>query len=164
MDDKDRVRCIFQKLYVKKISKGNNIIQYYTIIISACLTLFVLFSNFMLIHGFWKTSRRPFLITTKLFIYLSCIDISTILTTSTYSNLSLFARNLPCNLMRILICLDVTPVCLGAFTFCTISILRLMSLKKPFLLIKSHVVYNLSRRNANWNMYWRVHVLLAQCR
>ena len=94
------------------------------------LTVFVLTSNLLLIYGFYKTSR-PFSIITKLFIYLSLVDITLhfmlVFTTSVlYIN-----ERLSCLFIYIVSSFTQLTYFLGVGIFATISFLRYWSIKKP---------------------------------
>ena len=106
----------------------------------AATLIFVLTTNLMLIYGFYKTSR-PFTIITKLFIYLSVVDIIyTIIAIKVY----IFSRTefvnhklFPALAMALLISIFV----LEMLIFWTISSLRFLSIYKPMYRVKSAKVY-----------------------
>ena len=91
---------------------------------------FVLTSNLMLIYGFYKTSR-PFTIVTKLFIYLSMVDIAYILLRTFYMAQGFLNLKLPCLMVYIVIVFMEFTYTTGIVTFATISFLRYWSIKKP---------------------------------
>ena len=96
------------------------------------VTMFISTSNFMLIYGFYKTSRT-FTINTKLFIYLSVIDIAYISFTTLYT----FADLVECWLISILDFVMELAYFLGITVFATISLLRYRSIQRPLHSINS---------------------------
>ena len=96
--------------------------------------------NLMLIFAFYKTSR-PFSVTAKLFIYLSIIDLIGV--TSFITNLLLvtFNEQMTCALFLSIFSFSQFVMFTGTYLFCTISVLRLISLRKPFLYIRMRYVY-----------------------
>ena len=101
------------------------------------VTMFISTSNFMLIYGFYKTSR-PFTIITKLFIYLSVVDIVYILFTTVYA----FLDSPECWLISIFYVLTELPYFLGITVFAIISLLRYRSIRKPLHSINSiHLIF-----------------------
>ena len=95
------------------------------------LTIFVLTTNLMLIYGFYKTSR-PFTIITKLFIYLSMVDITHNLMTIFYLSLSFIElNNLPCLVIYLLVATMEFTYYLGYAIFATVTFLRYWSITNP---------------------------------
>ena len=78
------------------------------------LTVFVLTTNLMLIYGFYKTSR-PFTIITKLFIYLSMVDIVMNFMMTFYTSLSIFDIEISCPYVYIVAFYD--KICIPTWTF-----------------------------------------------
>ena len=91
---------------------------------------FVLISNFMLIYGFYKTSR-PFTIITKLFIYLSISEEMFIL--SMLFNMVVSEINGVVTRLHYIIFFATLYLTLiiSLFTFWIISFLRFLSIYKP---------------------------------
>ena len=88
------------------------------------LSVFVLTSNLMLIYGFYKTSR-PFTIITKLFIYLSMVDIAYhLLYITNMALLELLGLLLSCWVIYLYSFLLQFVNILGLSIFATISFLR----------------------------------------
>ena len=106
------------------------------------LLIFVLTSNFMLIYGFYKTSR-PFTIITKLFIYLSLVDIAYISFVTLSTTLSFLDSVIPCWFIYLISVIIQFMYFQGLSTFATISLLRYQSIKKPLNSINeaSHVIF-----------------------
>ena len=100
------------------------------------LMAFVVTSNLMLIYGFYKTSRT-FTIITKLFIYLSLVDIAFNLLTTLYAVQSILDSNIPCLTIHITFVLMEFTYLLGIAIFATISFLRYWSIKKPLHVIEA---------------------------
>ena len=94
------------------------------------LMLSILTSNLMLIYGFYKTSR-PFSIITKLFIFLSLVDIAMIVSRTFYTIQGFFNFRIPCIVVHILVVLMEFTYIYGLGIFATISFLRYWSIKKP---------------------------------
>ena len=95
------------------------------------LSVFVLTSNLMLIYGFYKTSR-PSTIITKLFIYLSMVDIAYhLLYITNMALLELLGLLLSCWVIYLYSFLLQFVNILGLSIFATISFLRHWSIKKP---------------------------------
>ena len=107
------------------------------------LIIFILTTNLMLIYGFYKTSR-PFTITTKLFIYLSMVDIAMILLRAFYTFQSILNFEMPCLVVQVLIMSMEFSYIYGLTIFATISFLRYWSIKNPLQSISvSHIVFAL---------------------
>ena len=102
---------------------------------------FINISNFLLIHGLWKT-KKHFTTTTKLFIFLSCSDLVTGVIT--------------CPMQILMITLGVRSTCLqvgiqaffnaftpllSMFTLLTISSLRYNSMQSPLKRMKESQVF-----------------------
>ena len=118
-----------QQQSAKEISK--------TIITPYCLLiLFMLTTNLMLIYGFYKTSR-PFTITTKLFIYLSVVDIAMTLFKTFYAMQGFLNFKVPCLVVLLVVVLMEFTYIYGLCIFATISFLRYHSIKKPLQSINS---------------------------
>ena len=100
------------------------------------LMAFVVTFNLMLIYGFYKTSRT-FTIITKLFIYLSLVDIAFNLLTTLYAVQSILDSNIPCLTIHITFVLMEFTYLLGIAIFATISFLRYWSIKKPLHVIEA---------------------------
>ena len=100
------------------------------------LMAFVTTSNLMLIYGFYKTSR-PFTIITKLFIYLSLVDIVMITSKTSYAVYLFLDSNIPCLTIQITVVLMEFTYLLGIAIFATISFLRYWSIKKPLNVIET---------------------------
>ena len=94
------------------------------------LTVFVITTNLMLIYGFYKTSR-PFTIITKLFIYLSLVDIIVSLIVIIYITLTFLNYPLACLMVFVIIFLLQLIYFLDISIFMTISFLRYRSIRKP---------------------------------
>ena len=95
------------------------------------LSVFVLTSNLMMIYGFYKTSR-PFTNITKLFIYLSLVDIACTMLFVTYTALlELIISLLAYWVIYFYSFLLQFFYILGLSIFATISFLRYWSIKKP---------------------------------
>ena len=94
------------------------------------LMSFVITSNLMLIYGFYKTSR-PFTIITKLFIYLSLVDVATTAFRMFYTFEIFLNLNMPCLIIYFTVVLTEFTFLLGIAIFVTISFLRYWSIKKP---------------------------------
>ena len=84
---------------------------------------FVLISNFMLIYGFYKTSR-PFTTITKLFIYLSVVDIAMTLFKTFYAMQGFLNFKIPCLVVLLVYVLMEFTYIYGLCIFATISFLR----------------------------------------
>ena len=93
------------------------------------LLIFVLTSNFMLIYGFYKTSR-PFTIITKLFIYLSLVDITSNLVLISYISSTLLDLLTCLAVFFIFACIQFVYL-LCILIFATISFMRYWSIKRP---------------------------------
>ena len=91
----------------------------------------------MLIYGFYKTSR-PFTIITKLFIYLSLMDIALVSLTGFYTSLSIFDMDISCSSVYIMASLIRFVFYLALAIFATISFLRYWSIKKPLHSIEAN--------------------------
>lgn len=104
------------------------------------LTVFVLTSNLLLIYGFYKKSR-PFTIITKLFIYLSLIDIVYILFTTLYTFLAFSDSLLSCWIIYLFSAIIQFTYFLGISTFATISFLRYWSIKRPLYSINAGQIF-----------------------
>ena len=102
----------------------------YFLIPYSVIYLFILISNLMLIYGFHKTSR-PFTIVTKLFTYLSMIDIILGSTTLFYCVQSFLNIDLPCFVDLAVLAIMQFSNFLEIFIFGTISFLRYWSIRKP---------------------------------
>ena len=92
--------------------------------------LFILISNLVLIYGFHKTSR-PFTIVTKLFIYLSIMEIIFGSTTFFYCVQSFLNIDFPCFVELALLDIMQFFYFIEIFIFGTISFLRYWSIRKP---------------------------------
>ena len=92
--------------------------------------LFIIISNLMLIYGFHKASR-PFTIVTKLFIYLSIVDIVLGSTIFSYCFQLFFNIDFPCFVKLAHILMMQFSYFLGICIFGTISFLRYWSIRKP---------------------------------
>ena len=101
---------------------------------------FVLISNFMLIYGFYKTSR-PFTIITKLFIHLSISEEMFIL--SMLFNMVVSEINGAVTRLHYIISFATLYLTLiiSLFTFWIISFLRFLSIYKPMYRIKTRTIY-----------------------
>ena len=129
------LQCIFNP---RNYTLGNHLEQsklvekdFVRLFISHISTIvFVLTTNLMLIYGFYKTSR-PFTIITKLFIYLSMVDIAYILLRTFYMAQGFLNLKLPCLMVYIVIVFMEFTYTTGIVTFATISFLRYWSIKKP---------------------------------
>ena len=104
------------------------------------ILVFVLTTNLMLIYGFYKTSR-PFTIITKLFIYLSVIDIAMILFRTFYAFQAFLGLQIPCLMAHIIILLMEFTYMYGVSIFATISFLRYWSIKKPLYSIDAKHIH-----------------------
>ena len=100
------------------------------------LMAFVLTSNLMMINDFYKTSR-PLTIITKLFIYLSLVDIATTAFRTFYTFQLFLDLNIPCLIIYITIVLMEFTYLLGNAIFATISFLRYWSIKKPLYAVEA---------------------------
>ena len=100
------------------------------------VTMFISTSNFMLIYGFYKTSR-PFTIITKLFIYLSIVDTLFIMFTTLYIFI-IFLDSLECWVIYLVAFTSQFLYFLDISIFATISFLRCLSIKKPLHSINSN--------------------------
>jgi len=107
--------------------------QYQLIIITNFV--FVETSNVLLLLALCKCKKKLNL-TDKLFIYLTCIDVISMLSFSVLNLLNL--TNVPV-VMTLTIVTTITQT-LDMITFCTISFLRYWSLKRPFLRINTRTV------------------------
>ena len=140
MYDKNTIMCVFQHENVTLNTTLQNSEYFDDPIIGisyALLTTFVLTSNLMLIYGFYKTSR-PFTIITKLFIYLSLMDIVLVSLTGFYTSLSIFDMDISCSSVYIIASLTRFVFYLGLAIFATISFLRYWSIKKPLHSIEAN--------------------------
>ena len=101
---------------------------------------FVLTSNFMLIYGFYKTSR-PFTIITKLFIHLSISEEMFIL--SMLFNMIVSQINGVVIRLHYIIFFAILYLTLmiSLFIFWTISFLRFLSIYKPMYQIETRTLY-----------------------
>ena len=95
--------------------------------------IFILITNLMLVYGFYKTSR-PFTIVTKLFIYLSVVDIAAMSVMVTV-HIVFFSMLLPKEALVLSVFL------LDMLIVCTISFLRFLSIYKPMYRAKTRKVY-----------------------
>ena len=133
------------------------------------LILFMLTTNLMLIYGFYKTSR-PFTIITKLFIYLSLVDIIMMLSRTLYL-LQVFLEMSPLMLSIVADLIDFS-YSYGIAVFATISFLRYRSIKKPLHSIKPRRIMMVLIGQAIScglllgclfvTLYWEVDVLLIK--
>ena len=104
--------------------------------------IFVFTANMMLIYGFYKTSR-PFKISTKLFIYLSICEMTSILCLVSYAAIRT-TNGFTCRYHYIIINAFIYSTFLMALLiFWTISFLRFLSIFKPMYQIKTRTVYKM---------------------
>lgn len=106
----------------------------YSLAFSMTLTVFVFVSNTMLIYGLHKTSRNLSL-TNKLFIYLSILDIVTTCFGVTCTNMTWYVENMPCVGTFIAVSIRNGLDFLAFLMFFNISVLRYLSIIRPFLRI-----------------------------
>jgi len=102
-----------------------------TLVGSIIICTLVLLSNLMLIYGLYRTTKRPMSTTKKFFIYLSCTDTMTVIIGVSRHILSYHLTN--CKLLLGLDTVSDVFFCLGMATFSTISVLRYLSLRNPFM-------------------------------
>ena len=102
--------------------------------------IFILITNLMLIYGFYKTSR-PFTIVTKLFIYLSIVDIALTVIYVLFNVLTFFlGENIKIN-FAIAWAVYYTIEFVRLLVFWTISFLRFLSIFKPMFRAKTRTIY-----------------------
>ena len=106
----------------------------------AATLIFVLTSNLMLIYGFYKTSR-PFTIITKLFIYLSLVDIDAITIVVLVYAIPKVTKLDPSFFIALANALIFPTFFMEMFIFWTISFLRFLSIYKPMYRVKTRKVY-----------------------
>ena len=116
--------------------------SYLYLILYGTTLIFVITSNLMLIYGFYKTSR-PFTITTKLFIYLSMVDI--VLVSCYVMNSGIvISGGLVTRFHFILFFAAVYAILvIDLFIFWTISFLRFLSIYKPMYRINTESIYKI---------------------
>ena len=94
-------------------------------------------SNVLLLIALFKSKKKLSLIN-KLFIYLTCIDITSFLI---YAAVYICYEINASNFQMIMVMLSPIVQILGIFTFCTISVFRYWSLKRPLLHINTKTIY-----------------------
>jgi len=102
-----------------------------SLIFGGLVLIFVLCSNAMLIYGFYKTSDRPFSTIKKLFIYMSVMDMLAVVFAVVRSIIYACIPTMKTPNVTASVLSRLFHVC-GVNTFCTISTLRLLSIKRPF--------------------------------
>ena len=113
--------------------------SYLYLILYGTTLIFVITSNLMLIYGFYKTSR-PFTITTKLFIYLSMVDIALVSCYVMDSGV-VISGGLVTRFHFILFFAAVYAILvIDLFIFWTISFLRFLSIYKPMYRINTESI------------------------
>ena len=122
------------------VENRSNSMEYQRVSFYAVTLIFVLTSNLMLIYGFYKTSR-PFTIITKLFIYLSFMDL-TFLVISIIIYIFPEDKLNPKLFVALSISLFSSIYLMDMFIFWTISFLRFLSIYKPMYRVKTRKVYN----------------------
>jgi len=118
---------------------GNDI-QRNVLVVLAVTNFFVVLTNSILIYALFKISR-PFTETTRMFVYLSCVDILTGITNVALRLVFGYVPNGSCALKLILYFLSSGLFLLGINIFFAISILRYLALKKPFLQVDMRIVW-----------------------
>ena len=101
--------------------------------------VFILISNLMLIYGFYKTSR-PFTIITKLFIYLSLVDVSWVSCSVVDSGIVSNGLPLPRYYFIIIFASVYSIIVLDQLILWTISFLRFLSIHKPMYRVNTRTV------------------------
>ena len=109
-----------------------------TIIASIAISMFVLLTNSMLIYGLYRTTKRPMPTPKKLFICLSCTDILTATIGVSRHILGYHTNN--CVLLLVLNSISDMFLSLGIGIFLTITILRYLSLRNPFMRISNRCI------------------------
>ena len=95
------------------------------------LTVFVLVTNIMFIHGLVKTNRKKLTLAHKLFIYMSSVDLLNGFLAMPM--LAVFAlRGFNCLAMSIMVSLGTFSTLASTFTLLSLSVIRLRSITDPF--------------------------------
>ena len=128
---KNTERCAVAISYdVSDSDERNVIFVKSTLSIFMIVAVMIILVNVALIYALYKTNR-PLSITSKLFIYLSTVDILSV-TASILIAIATYFIILPCLVTYIANLLVITLLHIGLVTFDTISILRYLSIKRPF--------------------------------
>lgn len=141
LGEKSTIMCIFVNTnhsFKKQSEIYENLNKLYIGVPIGVTSAFVLTSNLMLIYGFYKTSR-PYTIITKLFIYLSFVDIGLNLVVSIYIYLTML-ESLPCFAVFIMFSLIHFMNYLETSLFATISFLRYQSIRRPLHLFDKRYI------------------------
>ena len=104
---------------------------------------FVVVSNSILIYALVKTSR-PFSKATQMFVCLSFVDMMNVVTNAIYSLLFAYLPHGSCILKFVMYVLSSSLFFLGITIFFSISILRYLALKKPFLQVNMRIVWSVN--------------------
>ena len=147
----DQTRCVihnFQQAYSKNQTidaTNNSDIKIYIVALSMFILPFVVVTNSLLIWGLRKTtSNKPMTITKRLFIYLSCVDIAATFFGILNMLLMFYLEGAPCSITFVLTLFSRIVNRLAYEILLTISFLRFLSIKKPFLRVRN--------RTLNWIM------------
>jgi len=130
----------------------NREIEQYLLLISITVGIYTFTTNSMLIYGLHKTSQQQRL-TKRLFVYLSYVDMMTLLIGAININALFYIQNVSCLTTFLLNSLAKTFYRLGFQLFLTISLLRFLSIKKPLLQV----------RNGTLNKVLLAETLIAVC-
>ncbi|XP_066911160.1 uncharacterized protein [Clytia hemisphaerica] len=101
------------------------------------LSLFIAIPNLLLIWGIRKTNPNKINMAKRLFIYRSLTDLLIGVVGIPYFGLASLL-NQPCIHISIANCIGVFSIIIGTLTISTISLLRLISLIKPFYKVHQH--------------------------
>ena len=132
-----------ESIYSNKTDFGNlNKQPFYQMYLSiyAVTFSFVLTSNLMLIYGFYKTLSRPFKIITKLFIYLSLVDIVLTIVYVVFNYIILLLNDENRLYYALSWALYYSSNIMALLIFWTISVLRYLSIFKPMFRVETHAV------------------------
>ena len=108
----------------------------YSTVVSLVVTVLVFMSNTMLIYGMYKTNKQLSL-TKQFFIYLSITDIATTCFGIITTNMTSYIENMPCVVTLTMASIRNGLNCLAFWMFFNISLLRYLSIIRPFLQIRN---------------------------